>query len=187
MKREYQKQNTTARRTVAAAYDWISTLISSLLILVVLFTFFLGIVRVDGWSMVSTLYNDDRLLLVAAAEYDRGDIVVIDRYTIDPIIKRVIAVGGDTIEILPEGIVVLNGKILNEPYVKGLTPQKDCKDAVVVPEGYVFVMGDNRSVSLDSRTASVGLVLEKDIVGKAVFRVLPITSFGKIYDNTELN
>ena len=174
------------RRITVAAYEWVSALVISLLALVIAFTFFFRVVRVDGNSMINTLHHDEQLLLfTAVSEYQRGDIVVVDRYTIEPLVKRVIAVGGDTIKIDSDGYVYLNGSLLSEPYAAQFTAQKDCKEAVVVPAGYVFLMGDNRPVSKDSRTEEIGLVLEKDLVGKAVLRLSPLSGFGGIYGNLE--
>jgi signal peptidase I len=109
-----------------------------------------------------------------------GDIVVIDRYTQEPLVKRVIAVGGDKIEILPEtGEVVLNGVVLEEKYIQGKTLTRDFGTGVkTVPEGYLVVMGDNRSVSKDSRSAEVGFVNVKDVVGRAIFRFYPLERIG---------
>ncbi len=179
--------NTGARRRWAVtAYEWVSTLVVSLLVLVIAFTFFLRIVRVDGDSMDNTLQDGDQLLmLTTVSDYQRGDIVVVDRYTIEPLVKRVIAVGGDTIKIDENGLVYLNGSLLSEPYAAEFTPQKGCTEAVVVPDGYVFLMGDNRLVSKDSRSEEIGLVLEKDLVGKAVFRLSPFSALGGIYGNME--
>lgn len=174
------------REWIQSVYEWVSTLIISMLVMVVLFTFFFRVIRVEGDSMVSTLKNGDQLVLsTTVSQYQRGDIVVVDRYTIEPLIKRVIAVGGDTINIDTEGNVYLNGVVLNEPYAASYTPQKGCTDSVVVPFGYVFLMGDNRMVSLDSRSEEIGLVLEKDIVGKVIFRLSPLPSFGGVYGNME--
>ncbi len=180
------RDTSLVRKMALSAYEWVSTLIVSLLALVVLFTFFFRIVRVDGDSMDKTLRHDDQLLLMTAvSDYQRGDIVVVDRYTIEPLVKRIIAVGGDTLKIDEQGYVYLNGSLLGEPYASPYTPRKGCIETVIIPEGYVFLMGDNRAVSLDSRSPEIGLVLEKDLVGKAVFRVSPFSSFGGIYGNME--
>lgn len=169
-----------------SAYEWMSTLIVALLVIVVLFTFFFRVIRVEGDSMVPTLNGGDQLLLsTMVTQYQRGDIVVVDRYTVEPLIKRIIAIGGDTLSIDEGGHVYLNGLLLSEPYATPFTPQKGCVDSVVIPYGYVFLMGDNRMVSLDSRSEEVGLVLEKDIVGKVVFRLSPLPSLGGVYDNLE--
>ncbi len=181
-----QVNTESRRRWAVTAYEWVSTLVISLLVLVIAFTFFLRIVRVDGDSMDNTLQDGDQLLmLTAVSDYQRGDIVVVDRYTIDPLVKRIIAVGGDTIKIDENGLVYLNGSLLSEPYAAEFTPQKGCTEAVVVPDGYVFLMGDNRSISKDSRSEEIGLVLEKDLVGKAVFRLSPFSALGGIYGNME--
>ncbi len=183
---EEKREAATMRKWVLSAYDWVSTLIMALLVLVVLFTFVFRVIRVEGSSMVKTLQDGDRLLLsTTVTDYQRGDIVVVDRYSVEPLIKRIIAIGGDTIKIESDGRVYLNGDLLSEPYAAAFTPQKECVEPVVVPHGYVFLMGDNRSDSLDSRSREVGLVLEKDIVGKAILRVSPIVSFGDIYHNME--
>ncbi len=169
------------RRFARGLYDWVGTLIVSMLVLVVLFTFVFRIVGVDGTSMENTLQHGDQLLLMTADNtYERGDIVVIDRYTVEPIVKRVIAVGGDTIFISETGDVILNGDVLHEPYAEGVTLPKDMHGAVTVPMGSVFVLGDNRYVSLDSRSQEIGVVSEKDIIGKAVWRIAPFGSFGSV-------
>ncbi len=183
---EATPKKSAVRRWAFSAYEWVSTLIVSLLVLVVLFTFVFRVVRVDGDSMDKTLQSGDQLLLMTnVTEYQRGDIVVVDRYTVEPLVKRIIAVGGDTIKIDTNGFVYLNGSLLGEPYAAAFTPQKDCDETVVVPEGHVFLMGDNRLVSKDSRMDEIGMVLEKDIVGKAIFRIGPFSSFGGIYYNLE--
>ncbi len=183
---ENDKLAASRQNRIASAFEWVGVLIASLLVMVVLFTFFFRIVRVEGNSMSSTLSENDQLLIMTGVtEFVHGDIVVVDRYTVDPLVKRVIAVAGDTLRITNDGKVYLNGDVLGEPYVTGLTFPKDCTDTVIVPEGYVFVMGDNRAASLDSRSNEIGLVLIKDIVGKALFRVFPLSSFGGIYDNME--
>ena len=155
---------------------------ASLTVIVLLLTYVMRIVGVDGGSMLPTLQHEDRLLLTYADnEFAYGDIVVIDRYYGEPLIKRVIAVGGDTIEIVNTQVVV-NGVRLDEPYIQGSTVLRDMKGEVTIPDGYVFVMGDNRSISKDSRLNEIGLISVKDIVGKAQWRVWPPSAFGKIYE-----
>ncbi len=181
------KENISARRNwLGIIFEWTAALVAALLVLVAVFTFFLRIVRVEGDSMLSTLRDGEQLLVATAvSDFQHGDIVVIDRYAVDPLIKRVVAVSGDTLRITRDGQVLLNGSPLSEPYAQGVTHQKECTDTVIVPSGYVFVMGDNRPFSLDSRSEEIGLVLEKDIIGKAICRILPLPSFGGIYDNME--
>ena len=127
--------------------------------------------------MMDTLYGGDRLILCPAlSSPDRGDIVVINRYTDEPLVKRVIGVAGDTVEIDEEQHKVrLNGELLDEPYVDFPTPAYDMTGAVVIPEGYVFVMGDHRDNSHDSRWDDIGPVPVGDILGRAVLRIWPFT------------
>ncbi len=169
------------RQLVAPVYDWLSAMIVALTVLVLLFTFCFRIVGVDGESMVPTLQDGDRLVLISAVHtYAAGDVVVVDRYTKEPLIKRVIAVAGDTIDIRSDYTVMINGQILQEPYIQGTTVLRDFSGPITVPDGYLFVMGDNRSVSLDSRSAEVGMVSVKDVVGVARLRIWPLKRFGAV-------
>ena len=106
----------------------------------------------------------------------RGDVVVVDGYINygDPLVKRIIALGGDTVDIdFETGAVTLNGAVLEEPYISApTTTGYDVEFPVTVPEGCVFVMGDNRP--------EVGFIDERDILGKVLLRVFPLSSFGKI-------
>lgn len=173
----HMDQNTVAR----SVYDWIEAAVFSLVCVVLVFTFLVRIVGVKGPSMENTLFENDRLLLTSLFYTpERGDIVVINRYVEDPLIKRVIAVAGDTLEIDPVAQqVILNGEVQDESaYTDFSTPPIDMIGEIYVPEGYVFVMGDHRTDSHDSRSADIGLVRVKDIVGKAVFRIWPFQDVG---------
>ena len=165
---------------LGVCYDVVEVLVASLACIVLLFTFLFRVVGVEGDSMMDTLYGGDRLILCPAlSSPDRGDIVVINRYTDEPLVKRVIGVAGDTLEIDEElHRVRLNGELLDEPYVQYPTPAYDMTGEVAVPEGYVFVMGDHRNDSHDSRAADIGLVPVDDIVGWAAFLIWPPQRIG---------
>ncbi len=182
----HRKVNDFEKRAVNAAYEWVGAMITALLIPVILFSLFIRVVNVDGASMNNTLVNNDKLLLYCYdSMYEYGDIVVIDRHVQEPLIKRVIAVGGDTVEITKEGRVLRNGELLDEPYAVGLTDQRGMYEAITVPDGHLFVLGDNRSVSHDSRSQEIGFIPVGDVVGKAIFRIWPIQQFGGVYGNLE--
>ena len=148
---------------------------------------------VQEHSMDDTLHDKNYLILLRVAykfgaEPEYGDIVVFRSDLVNEengkkklLIKRVIAKGGDTVAIR-DGIVYRNGEALDEPYTKdGYT--NGAMDETVVPEGKLFLCGDNRLVSLDSRSDSVGFVDEDRLVGKAIFRLFPFDQIGGLYDN----
>lgn len=169
-----------SRRAAIAVYDWIAAVVAALIAIVLVLTYVFRIVGVDGDSMTPTLMDGDRLVLTYSdAKYSQGDIVVIDRYNEEPLIKRVIAVGGDTVEIVNSQVYV-NDVRLVESYVAGATQPRDLDGKMTIPSGYVFVMGDNRTVSKDSRTDEIGVISVKDIVGRARWCVWPPSSFGNV-------
>ena len=169
------------RKVLYSAYDLVQTLVTTLVAVVLLFTFLVRVVAVEGDSMLPTLETRDRLLLTAFGEtYERGDIVVVDRYTDDPLIKRVIAVAGDMVEIDTEYRLYVNGVLQQEDYIQGYTVRRDMTGPVRVPAGHLFVLGDNRTVSKDSRMAEIGMVSCKDVVGKVLFRIWPPKGFGQV-------
>ena len=175
----------SAEDGVTSLYEWVEAAVFSLIVVVLVFAFIFRIVGVDGTSMMTTLKDSDRLILTHLLyEPERGDIVVINRYTKEPLIKRVIGVAGDTVEIDEEQHRVrINGVLLDEPYIHVPTyPEGMAGKTVEIPDGKVFVLGDNRVASLDSR--SIGLIDEGDILGKAVFRILPFDRIGSIYEES---
>ena len=176
------KEARNKNKRVAAAYDWMEAAVFSLIVIVVVFTFLCRIVRVDGTSMQHTLEHNDRLLLFNINyEPERGDIVVITRENEEPLIKRVIAIAGDTVSIdEAANQVYVNGKALKEDYIKGVTVSRDFVGEQTVPEGCLFVLGDNRTVSHDSRSESIGFVSVSDVLGEATFRIWPIGGFGTV-------
>ncbi len=182
-------QPKTARGRLEAAFDWMEAAIFALVGVALVFTFLFRVVGVDGRSMESTLLHNDRLILQTNFYTPaRGDIVVINRTNGEPLIKRILALPGDSIDIDEAGRVVLNGEILGEPYLDpamleegSKTPRFDFEGPLSIPAGYAFVMGDHRTVSKDSRSLEIGLVRLQDIAGKAVFRIWPPTAIGGIY------
>ena len=175
-------EDTENERTVAV-YEWVEAAIFALVCVVLVFTFLFRIVGVDGESMQTTLMDHDRLILTRLNYTpERGDIVVINRYTQEPLVKRVIAKGGDTISIdYAAGTVKVNGKVLEEDYIAEPTYLGyDVEFPYTVPKGTVFVMGDNRNASLDSRSSYVGCIDEQDILGKVLLCFLPFSDFGVV-------
>ena len=172
---------------VQNCYEWIEALISAIIILVVVFTFFFRVVNVSGPSMLPTLESNDRVLIsMLFHKPQAGDVVVITRTQgLDqPIIKRIIATEGQTVDIDEQsGDVYVDGELLDESaYIEnGITTQpSDYTFPLTVPEGHVFVLGDNRAVSNDSRSKDVGMVDERYIMGKAEWILFPFRRFGKI-------
>ena len=170
-----------------SVYDMVSIVMSSFIIIALVFTFVFRLVGVSGYSMTDTLQDNDWLLTVQKQSYDRGDIVVITQpnYFNEPLIKRVIAKGGETVDIdFATSTVYVDGVALKEPYTREdfITPKlDDIEFPYTVPEGHIFCMGDNRNDSTDSRSNLIGPLDERYVLGKAVVRILPFGDFD-IYD-----
>lgn len=166
-------------------FELLHAVIVAIIVVVFLLNFVFRLVDVDGESMMDTLHDNDKVFVTNALYTPAdGDIVVISHgqeYE-KPIIKRVIATEGQTLKIdFEKGQVIVDGVILDEPYIKETTETKgNTEIPTVIPEGKVFVMGDNRNHSLDSRYHEVGLIDEKDIIGKAQFILFPFNRFGSI-------
>ncbi|MCR5652670.1 MAG: signal peptidase I [Ruminococcus sp.] len=169
----------------ASLYDWVHSLVFAVAIVVIILTFFLRLVDVSGTSMVPTLKHQDKVIVTNFFYTPKdGDIIVISHGAeyADPIIKRVIATEGQTLSIdFDKGTVKVDGKKLDEPYIQGFTHAEDAEIPEVIPKGKVFVMGDNRGVSLDSRSKEIGLIDVKDIIGKAQVVVFPFNSIKYLY------
>lgn len=168
------------------AYDWIQSLISALLICVLIFVFVLRIMDVHGTSMFPTLNNGDKVL-VSDLFYEpaRGDIVVFKKDSYDDnkaLVKRVVAVAGDVVNIdFEKGVVYVNGEALEEDYIDVLTTTKiDFIGPQTVPDNCLFVMGDNRNASTDSRDKRIGMVDKRLVIGKVLLVVYPFNSFGSV-------
>ena len=167
-------------------YDWIYCLSVALIICVVIFAFFIRLIDVRGTSMNPTLNNNDKML-VSGLFYEPkvGDVVVFKKDEYDPeraLVKRVIAVEGQVINMdFDRGIVYVDGVPLEEDYIMEPTTNKiDFIGPQTVPEGCVFVMGDNRNHSNDSRGSQIGCVDTRFVFGHVLFRLTPINKFGVI-------
>lgn len=190
---------------IGDVFDVFEAVIISVFIVVLFFAYVARPVTVDGSSMRATLTDGDKLFMSDFLYTPKhGDIVVVDNkcsWTYDEkgnlkqgnglgdpdkrLIKRVIAVGGDELDIhFENGEVYVNGELLDEPYINNPTTSNlgGFTYPLHVPEGYLFVMGDNRQNSTDSRSAAVGFVSENQVLGKALFRFAPFSEFGSIYD-----
>lgn len=181
--RKRKKDRERRRKIISFIKEMGSTVLIAVIISSVILHFF-SVVVVDGHSMDSTLYDNEKLLLFQQAYSEkhtpkRGDIIVIKKKVKDGdyIIKRVIGQGGDKIEI-KNNRVYLNDEVLDEPYInEPMNKNEDIR--ITVPKGYLFVMGDNRNNSLDSRSNEIGLInVDKEVVGKAIFS---LSSFSGIY------
>ena len=174
-------KSNTQQTEPCVAYEWVQTLISSVLAVVLLFTFVGRVVVVDGESMRETLQDHDLVLLLNDAlcrEYEAQDIIVLSKETFEsgsPIVKRVIATEGQTVEIdFNAGIVYVDGVMLEEPYTREPTWTEEGVDfPLTVPENHVFVLGDNRNRSSDSRHIDLGPIDERMVIGKAFFLAVP--------------
>lgn len=178
-----QKRERELRRN--EVYDWVEAFVTALIIIVLVLGFVVRSVTVQGRSMEPTMHEGDRLLvLMSLDDPEYGDIVVIDRSTSGepPIIKRVIGKPGDMMFIdFVKHEVWRNDEKLDEPYINEPTAETgDVEFPVRVPEGAVFVMGDNRNHSLDSRTTEIGMVDTRKIMGKAALRFYPLNAVGVV-------
>lgn len=179
VKNEKTPQNSGS--LTAEAYEWAESIVFSLAVVVLIFTFVFRPVGVVGESMMNTLENGDKVV-ICNVNYTpkQGDIVVLSTKAVEtPIIKRVIAVGGQTIDIdYDNNKVLVDGKEYDAPIKEPMQKMGDVTLPANVPDDCVFVMGDNRNNSFDSRYSDVGMIKTKYILGRAVFRILPFSSFG---------
>lgn len=140
----------------------------------------LPVLRIYGHSMNNTLSEKDLVISVKGSSFETGDIIAF-YYNNKILIKRVIGDAGDWVDIDEDGNVYVNQQLIEEPYLKEKSLGSCNIDLPYqVPENRVFVMGDNRSVSVDSRDRSVGAVAEEQIVGRIVFRIWPLKKFGSL-------
>lgn len=178
-------ETSRARREI---FEWLEMVVIAIVSVVLLFTFVLRTVTVEGDSMNKTLFSND-MLIVTHLFYqpEAGDIVVVTQPTSvnAPLIKRIIATEHQTIEVDYENNrVFVDGHVISEPYLWEAMRQpifgegREVSYPYTVPDGCVFVMGDNRNNSLDSRVSTIGVIDTRYIMGKAVLRLAPFSSFG---------
>ena len=175
-------KNPSGAKGRAEVYDWIQCIIFALVFCVLLFVFAVRMVNVVGHSMVPTLEQNDKVVISNLFYHPKqGDIVVLRKQTLmeEPIVKRIIATEGQTVDIdFDDGVVYVDGKALDEPYVnEPVHDRENFEGKITVPEGCVFVMGDNRNRSLDSRSLMLGDVDTDLIMGRAFVRLFPIKNF----------
>lgn len=168
-------------------WEWAKAIFFAAVIVFIVFHFIIQVVTVKGSSMEPTLENQDRLV-ISNLFYtpETGDIVVLsDKTGLDEaLIKRIIALPGQTVDINENGEVLVDGKVLSEPYIAELIDEGHLGNMdypLTVPEGTVFVMGDNRNHSTDSRFLEVGFVEEGEILGRVIFRLLPLDKIGTVH------
>ena len=176
-------------------FEWVEIFSSALLTVILLFTFIFRMVTVEGPSMQETLHAKDNLIISHLFYTPKqNDIVVIqvpnNPHFLDPIIKRVIAVEGQTVDFdFEDWKVYFDGEEIYEPYINRIAgvwmnPSHDTLPITIEP-GKIFVMGDNRNNSADSRSSSLGQVDVNDVVGRVIFRIFPFDQFGAVRASSE--
>ena len=174
-----QLNNSVVTTTI---FDWLSSLFTALVCVLLVLCFAFRVIDVDGTSMEPTLIDTDKVVITDLFYTPHnGDVIVISHgedYE-KPLVKRVIAIPGQELRIdFDKSEVYVDGKLLDEPYIQGVTIRGDKNPEDingVIPEGKIFVMGDNRTVSLDSRYRSVDLIDVSAVIGKAQLVVIPHT------------
>ena len=168
-----ERYGKTLRSTVYA-------LITVAAIAVLVATLALPVLQIYGSSMTPSLEDGEIVVSIKTADFEKKDIVAF-YYNNKILVKRVIATAGEWVELDKEGNLYVNGELIDEPYIKEKAlGECDIEMPYQVPEGRIFVMGDHREVSIDSRSSVVGCVAEEQVVGKLVFRLWPLESFGKL-------
>ncbi|MEE1218657.1 MAG: signal peptidase I [Ruminococcus sp.] len=158
----------------------LSSLVVVAAIAVLIATLMLPVLQIQGSSMEPTLNDEEIVVLLKTSKLERGQLCCFS-YQNKYLIKRVIGVPGDTININEEGYVYVNDELLDEPYILDRAlGECDITFPMYVTENHYFILGDHRSISIDSRSSAVGLVDSEQVVGKIFFRIWPLKEFGVV-------
>ena len=145
---------------------------------------FLPIIRITGDSMSHTLNRGDILLTLRGDEVQRGDLIVFYVGGNKMLVKRAVAVAGDRVEMTEDGVLIVNDQPVDEPYISSRAlGECDQEFPLVVPQERVFVLGDHRELSIDSRSSAMGCIAREQVIGKAAVRIWPLNALGLIAGN----
>lgn len=174
IERELRRRELAAE-TRGAIYRAIRTLIVFAAAAVLIVTFLFPTIQVQRSSMSPTLRDDEQLILTTLGKINRGDIIAFHHGS-QTLVKRVIATAGESVNVNAEGLVYINGILLDEPYLQDRSlGECDLKFPFQVPDKQFFVLGDNRAVSKDSRLSEIGTIHKDEIIGKTILRIWPLT------------
>lgn len=177
-----------AGKATRSVFEWVEDLSIALVVVAIIFTFFVRVITVDGGSMNPNYYDGDRVIVTGnIIDVEQGDVVIVTNVLKSPIIKRVIATEGQTVDfdkdakaVLVDGIPVDDTQFGVENGITEINWQNygTLDFPATVPEGCVFVLGDNRVLSLDSRYTDVGMVDKRNILGITIFKLFPFDDIG---------
>lgn len=183
-----ESEEVSAQKRLRSVFEWTETVVMAIVLVAVFFTFAVRVITVDGGSMQPTYHNGDRVLVSALGEpAEQGDVVIVINTLKDPIIKRVIATEGQTVdfdpvqqEVVVDGNTIPGARFGIENGITGVqdAPERFLEFPQTVPEGCVFVLGDNRQFSTDSRFLEVGMIDRRNILGKVIFNLYPFSKPG---------